>query len=122
MRILSRFRSWFQAVVHRSRWEEEMDDEVRFHIEQQAADLVRGGITPGEASRRARLEFGAIEARKDEMREAVGLRLLNEIGADSGTRSASSASPQPSPPSPCSHSHSASGPTQRSSARSMVSF
>jgi predicted permease len=82
MRILWLCRSWIHSIVHRSRWEREMDDEVRFHIEQQIADLVRGGMTPREASRRARLEFGAIEARKDEMREAVGLRLLNEIGAD----------------------------------------
>jgi predicted permease len=82
MRIFSRFRSWFHAVVHRSRWEEEMDDEIRFHNEQQTADLVRGGMTPGEASRRTRIEFGPIEARKDEMRQAVGLRLIDEVGAD----------------------------------------
>ena len=82
MRILWRFKSWFHSVVHRSRWEGEMDDEVRFHIEQHTADLVRGGMTPVEASRRTRIEFGPIEARKDEMREAVGLRLIDEVGAD----------------------------------------
>jgi hypothetical protein len=37
---------------------------------------------PGEASRRARMEFGSIETRKDEMREAVRLRLIDDVGAD----------------------------------------
>ena len=56
MSILSRCRSWFHSVVHRSRWEGAKDNEVRFYIEHQTADLVRGGKTPTEASRRVRIE------------------------------------------------------------------
>ena len=82
MKTLSRCRSWLGSVVHRSRLEREMDEELRFHVERQAADLIRGGMAPAEASRRARVEFGAIEARKEEMREALGLRLLDEVQAD----------------------------------------
>ncbi|MDQ2774095.1 MAG: permease prefix domain 1-containing protein, partial [Acidobacteriota bacterium] len=35
-----------------------MDTELRFHLESYAEDLVRSGMMPEEASRRARLAFG----------------------------------------------------------------
>ena len=33
MRVWSRFRSWFRAIVLRSRIESEMDEELRFHVQ-----------------------------------------------------------------------------------------
>jgi predicted permease len=62
--------------------EGEMDCELRFHIERFAEDLVRNGIPVEEAKRRAQVEFGATEARKEECREALGLRLLDEFRGD----------------------------------------
>jgi predicted permease len=82
MSALSRVRTWFRDTLHRSRVEQRMDDELRFHIESYAADLERGGIAAGEARRRARAEFGGVEARKEECREALGFRLIDETLAD----------------------------------------
>jgi hypothetical protein len=82
VRTLARWRSWLGSILHRARVEQEMDDELRFHLEQRTADLMRAGVAPAEASRRARLEFGAIDARKEEIREALGLRLIDEVRAD----------------------------------------
>jgi predicted permease len=62
--------------------EREMDLELRSHIEHRAEDLIREGIPLRDALRRARSELGAIEARKDECREEVGLRLMDEAKAD----------------------------------------
>jgi predicted permease len=62
--------------------EREIDDELRFHIEQYEEDLVRSGASAPEARRRARVEFGGIESRKEEMRGALGLRLLDEVTGD----------------------------------------
>ncbi len=62
--------------------ETEMDAELRFHIEAHAADLTRGGIPREEALRRARLEFGAIERSKEECREALGVRLAENLVQD----------------------------------------
>jgi hypothetical protein len=62
--------------------EEEMDNELRFHIERYAEDLVSTGVAIEEAKRRAKIEFGAVEARKEECREALGLRLLDELRGD----------------------------------------
>ncbi len=70
---------WFW---HRNRMESEMDEELRFHIDSYASDLMKQGIAKDEAFRRARMEFGAIEARKEECRESLGLRLWDELRSD----------------------------------------
>ena len=62
--------------------ERDMDDELRFHLESRAADLVRSGLPPAEAARRARLEFGAVEGYKEGCREARGLRPFDELRGD----------------------------------------
>ena len=60
-----------------------MDEEIRFHIEQYTEDLIRGsGLPPDEARRLARAEFGVVEARKDECREALGLQFFDDLRAD----------------------------------------
>ena len=82
MTILARLGSWFQGVTRRSRFEREMDEELRFHIESYVEDLVRAGVPPAEARRRAGAEFGGVEARKEDCRQAIGLRLLDEASAD----------------------------------------
>jgi len=82
MRTGARLRSWLRASFHRSRMESDMERELRFHMERYAEDLVRNGVPPEEARRRARAEFGAVEARKDECRESLGLRLVDDVRAD----------------------------------------
>jgi hypothetical protein len=63
--------------------ENEMDAELRFHIETFAEDLVRGGVSREEALRRARIEFGGQERFKEECREAVGAHFLETFLQDS---------------------------------------
>jgi hypothetical protein len=62
--------------------EREMERELRFHIERFTEDLVRAGVPIEEARRRAGAEFGAVEARKEECREALRLRLFDELRGD----------------------------------------
>ena len=68
-----------RILTSRREFEEGMREELRFHIEQYAADLVRSGMSPGEAARRARLEFGSLAAVEGECREARGLHLFEEL-------------------------------------------
>src|SRR6266849_4382959 len=82
MTLWGRFRSWLRATVQRSRMENEMDAELRFHMEAYAEDLVRGGVAREEAMRRARLEFGGIERVKEEGREARGVRWIENLAQD----------------------------------------
>ncbi len=78
----SRFRSWLRAVRQRKRFETEMEEEIRFHLEARAADLVREGLVSQKAMRQARLEFGGVESHKDGMRSSLGLRWLDELWGD----------------------------------------
>jgi predicted permease len=79
---VSRLRSTLGALRRRGKWESELDEELRAHVEYRAADLVRGGLTPAAAARQARLELGASEAWKEQCREAHGLRWLDQLRQD----------------------------------------
>src|SRR5580704_15633003 len=83
MMLWSRLRSWSETTFRRSRMENEMDRELRFHIETLAEDLVRNGALREEAVRRARIEFGGQERFKEECREAVGAHFLETFLQDS---------------------------------------
>jgi hypothetical protein len=69
-------------VFRRKKFESEMETELGFHIDAYVEDLVRSGMDRIEAERRARVEFGAIEATKDECRQAWGWQRLDELRAD----------------------------------------
>jgi predicted permease len=70
------------SLFRRRRFESEMEAEFRFHLDARIDDLVRSGLDRPTAERRARLEFGALEATKDDCRDAVGLRWLDDLRAD----------------------------------------
>src|SRR6266480_5113292 len=82
MRLWNRLRSWLRAILRRTRLENEMDAELRFHIAAFAEDLVRSGVPRDEALRRARIEFGGIESAKEECREARGVNFLETLFQD----------------------------------------
>jgi predicted permease len=54
-----------------------MNDEFQLHMELRAADLVKSGLTPNEAARRAKLEFGSTEHYKDRGAESRGLKRID---------------------------------------------
>jgi predicted permease len=82
MSLVARLKSWLRVSGRRADFEREMQDEMRTHLELYQADLRRHGLSEAEARRRALAEFGSVEARKEECREAVGLRLFGELRAD----------------------------------------
>ena len=83
MPLLARMRSFWRNALHRSEMERDMSDELRFHLARRAEDLVeRRGLAPEEAMRIARLEFGSVEKYKEEARQSLGLKLLDELRAD----------------------------------------
>lgn len=78
--MFTRVRSWWQAATGRRKFESNMADELRFHIEQYAGDLMRTGVAQEEAYRRARVEMDGMNTVQENCREARGLRWLDEIG------------------------------------------
>ena len=79
---LARLRRWMLALRHRRELERAMDDEMQLHLDLLEADLRRQGLEPAEAHRRARAAFGSVLARRDDIRQALGWRLLDELRAD----------------------------------------
>ena len=84
MVAFARFRSWLRSMTARQHLEQGMAEEMRFHLDARAADLVREGFAPDEAARRARVEFGGIATHQDEVRNSLGLRWWDELWNDLG--------------------------------------
>jgi predicted permease len=82
MSLVARVKSWFRASSRRADFDREMHDEMRIHLELYQADLRRRGLSEAEARRRALADFGSPLARQEECREAVGLRLFDELRGD----------------------------------------
>src|ERR1700751_1432314 len=57
--------SWFS----RKKWEQDANEELRFHIEQQTAANIAAGMSPEEARSQAALQLGAVEGLKENCRE-----------------------------------------------------
>jgi putative ABC transport system permease protein len=62
--------------------EREMDDEMRFHVEAHATELMKRGVPKDHALRQARLEFGGVETAKSRCRDAVGVGFLETLFQD----------------------------------------
>jgi hypothetical protein len=77
--VFARLRSLIHSIRHGDALHADMDAEFRHHMELRAEDLVRGGLAPAEAARRARLEFGSAESFKDRGRDARGLRAFDNL-------------------------------------------
>src|SRR5687767_5038183 len=77
------FGSFWRGLFRRDDLERQMADELAFHIEARAADLMaRHALSRADAFRRARIEFGSVEKYKEEGRESYGLRLADELRND----------------------------------------
>ncbi len=59
----------FDAPQGRDDLERDLDDELRFHLEMEAAQLATRGHSPDEAATLARRRFGSLEAVKEDCRE-----------------------------------------------------
>lgn len=82
MSVITTLRCWWRAVVARSGIHEEVEEEFQFHIDAYVKDLVQQGMLPAEAERKAHIELGRPGVQKEKYREAIGLRLFDEMGAD----------------------------------------
>ncbi|KAA6461184.1 ABC transporter permease [Acidobacteria bacterium AB60] len=82
MSARSRFSTWWRALTRGREMDAHVDEELRFHIESYADDLMQSGVPREEAMRRARAEIGSIAARKEEIRAAWGARLLDQLSGD----------------------------------------
>ena len=74
--------SWWRRLRNPGRVENELDAELRDHVERQVAHHLRAGLPEPEARRRARLEFGGLDHVKEMCRDVRGTRWLDETWQD----------------------------------------
>src|SRR5258708_3154402 len=82
MRGIASLRSMVSALFRRSVVENEVEEELRAHLQDRANDIERSGVPRAEAERRARLEFGGYQKFKEECREAQGTHFLETLIQD----------------------------------------
>jgi hypothetical protein len=71
-----------RSLFRRTAVENELDQELRFHLEQQVEKHVRAGLTREQAMRQTRLEFGGLGQVKEDCRESRGTTFLENTVQD----------------------------------------
>jgi putative ABC transport system permease protein len=71
-----------RALLRRRAVERELEEELRFHLEQEIDKRLVAGLRRDEATRMARIAFGGVERIKEECRDQRGVRLLETIVQD----------------------------------------
>ena len=80
--VWNRVRVFLRSLVHRARFETDMDDELRFHLQTHTERLMSQGLSLRDAARQARLEFGTAVTAKEGVRVTLGLRSLDDLRTD----------------------------------------
>jgi putative ABC transport system permease protein len=71
-----------RALFRRGVVERELDQELRFHLDQQIAGEMRTGASRAEAERRARLLLGGVDQTKEASRDGRGISPLEILARD----------------------------------------
>src|SRR6202040_1141558 len=82
MNLLAYFRALAARFFHRSQTENDLEEELRSHIQLRADDLQRSGLGRAEAERRARVEFGGEARFKEECRDAIAGNFIDVLFQD----------------------------------------
>ena len=73
---------WIRSIGRRHALESGLDEEIRFHIDQQTEKNRRLGMTPDSARRQALLRFGGREQVKESTRDEIRPALLEDSMRD----------------------------------------
>ena len=80
--VLFRLKQRLRALFRKSEVEQELDDELRFHLEKETEHNIARGMTAEEARWSALRSFGGVEQVKEQSRDARGVRLLEQLWQD----------------------------------------
>jgi hypothetical protein len=82
---MSGFHQLIQRIQERrskNRFESEMDEEMKFHLDSMIQDNVRNGMSYAKARKDALVRFGSFDSLKDECRDSRWGRIPGEIKRD----------------------------------------
>src|SRR5437763_9278856 len=73
---------WLRSLFRRAQADQELDDELRDHLDRKTEEYVAQGMTQEEAQRRARLDLGGIEQTKEKCRDARRVNWIQDFVQD----------------------------------------
>jgi predicted permease len=79
---LAGLRGRVRALLRRGTVEQDLSEEIRFHLEMETEANIRRGMSPEEAWRATKIAFGGVERVREDHRDARGTRLLEDVLAD----------------------------------------
>lgn len=82
MSIVSQLQFRWRALVNRNALDTELSAELSDHVLRETDANIQRGMSPAEAQRTARVEFGSTQRYKEEARDARGLRWLDDLRHD----------------------------------------
>ena len=74
-------RRW-QALFHRDELDQELDEELRFHLDRLIEQNIKNGMSPEDARHAALKTFSRVDQSKEECRDARGVGLVENIIRD----------------------------------------
>ncbi len=69
-------------MFRRRHLDDQLDEEIRGHLDLLAAEYERRGLTPEQARRAARRDFGGVEPMKEAYRDRRGLPIIETFAQD----------------------------------------
>ena len=81
---MSRLAGWWLRLRHfvLRREEQELDEELAFHLDRMIEEYIASGMSPAEARRQARIAFGGVEQSRQQCRETRPGFWLEVLGQD----------------------------------------
>ncbi|MEX2262772.1 MAG: ABC transporter permease [Bryobacteraceae bacterium] len=82
MRMIDRLRLRLRSLFRRDRVEQELDDEMRFHIQELTRQEIERGLTPDHARAKALRQFGGVTQIQEDCRDKRRTRWIEEFASD----------------------------------------
>jgi hypothetical protein len=84
-----RLKHWFyilplrlRSLLKRNQVEQELSEELRYHLEQKTREYLTADLTLKEAHRKALREFGSVELSKENCRDSRSVNFLETLAQD----------------------------------------
>src|SRR5262245_41147166 len=81
-RWLYKFPQRLRSLFLRKRVEQELDDELQFHLDRKIEELTKTGLSPDEARYVALKDMRGLEQRKEERRDTRQLHFVDDVVRD----------------------------------------
>jgi putative ABC transport system permease protein len=82
MRLLDALKLWLRSFLHGTAVEHDLDDELKFHVESQIAELVARGMPREQARTTALRRLGGVDQIKESVRDTWHVRAIRDLVQD----------------------------------------